>query len=84
MGQENIYLTIYLYRGICYENIGKVKNSIRCYTQCLWFLDHFLINKYTNLTNLIDNLLNEQDEEELIKILTEDVAKTDETEEAAF
>ena len=48
---------IYFYRGICYENIGKIKNSTRCYTQCLWFLDHFLFNKYTNLTNLIKKIL---------------------------
>ena len=48
---------IYLYRGICYENIGKIKNSIRCYYQCLWFLNYFFINSFRNLKILIHNIL---------------------------
>ena len=48
---------IYFYRGVCYENIGKMKNSIRCYNQCLWFLDNFFINSYRNLSTLIKSIL---------------------------
>ena len=48
---------IYFYRGICYENIGKIKNSVRCYTQCLWFLNHFFVNNYKNFFNLIKKIL---------------------------
>ena len=52
----NIVL-IFFYRGICYENIGKMKNSIRSYYQCLWFLKHFFVNSFKNFSNLIKNIL---------------------------
>ena len=52
----NIIL-IYIYRGICYENIGKIKNSIKSYYQCRWFLQHFFLNNDKNLSNLIKNIL---------------------------
>ena len=48
---------IYLYRGVCYENLGKLKNSIRCYSQCLWFINHFLMNNYNHFSNLIKHIL---------------------------
>lgn len=48
---------IYFYRGICYENIGKIKNSIKCYVQCLWFINHFFYNSFKNLAYLIKNIL---------------------------
>jgi len=48
---------IFFYRGICYENIGKIKNSIRCYYQCLWFIQHFYYDSYTGLSYLIQNIL---------------------------
>ena len=49
---------IYFYRAICYENIGKIKNSIKCYYQCLWFLNHFFVVNYKDLSGLIENILN--------------------------
>ena len=48
---------LYFYRGICYENIGKIKNSIKCYYQCLWFIHHFFYDSYKNLSYLIQNIL---------------------------
>jgi len=48
---------IYFYRGICYENLGKLKNSIRCYSQCLWFINTFLMNNYNHFSNLIKHIL---------------------------
>ena len=48
---------IYFYRGVCYENLGKMKSAIKCYAQCLWFLEHFFVNKFRNLTNLIKIIL---------------------------
>ena len=48
---------IFLYRGICYENIGKIKNSIKCYYQCLWFIHHFFYDSYKSLLYLIQNIL---------------------------
>jgi tetratricopeptide (TPR) repeat protein len=48
---------IYLYRGVCYENLGKLKNSIRCYNQCLWFINNFSMNNYNHFSNLIKHIL---------------------------
>ena len=48
---------IYFYRGICYENFGKIKNSIKSYIQCLWFLKHFFVNNFKSLSHLIKNIL---------------------------
>lgn len=48
---------IFFYRGICYENIGKIKNSIKCYYQCLWFIRHFFYDSYKSLSYLIHNIL---------------------------
>ena len=48
---------IYFYRAICYENIGKMKNAIKCYYQCLWFINHFFYESHKNLSILIKNIL---------------------------
>ena len=49
---------IYFYRGVCYENLGKLKNAIRCYSQCLWFINNFyLMNNYSHFSNLIKHIL---------------------------
>ena len=53
---KNIVI-IYLYKGICYENIGKIKNSIKCYYQCLWFIINFFNNNFKDIENLIKNIL---------------------------
>ena len=53
-----IIVFIYFYRGICYENIGKMKNAIKCYYQCLWFLNHFFYDDFKNFSNLIKKILN--------------------------
>ena len=50
-------IIIYFYRGICYENIGKMKNAIRCYIQCLWFINNFFYEAFKNLSFLIKNIL---------------------------
>ena len=52
----NIVL-IYFYRGVCYENLGKLKNSIRCYSQCQWFINNFLINNFIHFSDLINHIL---------------------------
>ena len=48
---------IYFYRAICYENIGKIKNSIKCYYQCLWFLNHFFVINFKSLSGMIQTIL---------------------------
>ena len=48
---------IYFYRAICYENIGKIKNSIKCYYQCLWFINHFFYDTFKHFSYLIKNIL---------------------------
>ena len=48
---------IYFYRAICYENLGKIKNAIRCYNQCLWFINHFFYDAFKNFSYLINNIL---------------------------
>lgn len=48
---------IYFYRGICYENFGKIKNAIKSYIQCLWFLKHFFVNNFKSLSSLIKKIL---------------------------
>ena len=50
-------IMIYFYRGVCYENMGKIKNSIRSYYQSKWFLEHFFLNSNKNFLNLIKNIL---------------------------
>ncbi len=48
---------IYFYRAVCYENIGKMKNAIKCYYQCLWFINHFFYDCFKNISILIKNIL---------------------------
>ena len=48
---------IYFYRAVCYENIGKMKNAIKCYYQCLWFINHFFYDCFKNISTLIKNIL---------------------------
>ena len=52
-----IIVFAYFYRGICYENMGKIKNAIRCYYQCLWFLNHFFYEHFNSFSNLIKKIL---------------------------
>ena len=48
---------IYFYRAICYENIGKMKYAIKCYYQCLWFIEHFFYDSFKSMSILIKNIL---------------------------
>ena len=50
-------IIIYFYRAICYENIGKMKSAIKCYYQCLWFINHFFYDVFKNFSYLIKNIL---------------------------
>ena len=51
-------IIIYFYRGICYESIYKMKHAIKCYYQCLFFINHFFYNSLDHLSDLIQNILN--------------------------
>ena len=65
---------IYFYRGICYESIGKIRNSIKCYIQCLWFINHFFYDSYKSLAYLIKNILDKSLEfKEVIDYLTKKI-----------
>ena len=37
---------VFLYRSICYENIGKMINAVKCDYQSIWFLNHFYVSNY--------------------------------------
>ena len=50
-------IILFFYRGICYENLGKMKNAIRCYYQCLWFINHFFYDYFNNFKTLIKKIL---------------------------
>ena len=65
---------IYFYRGICYESIGKIRNSIKCYIQCLWFINHFFYDSFKSLAYLIKNILDKSLEfKEVIDYLTKKI-----------
>ena len=52
-----IIIIIYFYRAVCYENIGKMRNAIKCYYQCLWFINHFFYDYFDNFKILIKKIL---------------------------
>ena len=52
----NNMIIVFLYKGICYENIGKIVCAIRCYGQCNWFLNKFFNGCNTSMTKLIYNI----------------------------
>ena len=53
----NNMIIIFLYKGFCYENIGKIVCAIRCYGQCSWFLNKFFNGCNTSLTKLVNNII---------------------------
>ena len=44
----NIFL-IFLYRGICKENEGKIKQAIKSYKQCIWFINQIMTDTNCDL-----------------------------------
>ena len=53
-----IHLVIlFYYRGICYENIGKINFAIKSYYQCLWFINNFFYHSVLKISSLIKNTL---------------------------
>ena len=49
---------IFLYKGICHENLGDIKKSSECFKQCNWFSEKFLKNdkKYIFFSSFIYNI----------------------------
>ena len=49
---------IFLYKGICHENLGEIKKSLECYKQCDWFSSKFLKdeNNFNIFSSFIHNL----------------------------
>ena len=50
-------IILFYYRGICYENMGKINLSIKCYYQSLWFLNNFFYHSLKRLSSLFKNTL---------------------------
>ena len=53
---------IFLYRSICYENIGKIINAIKCDYQSIWFLNHFYTKNFRYFYYLFKNILEKRTE----------------------
>ena len=53
---------VFLYRSICYENIGKMINAVKCDYQSIWFLNHFYSKKFRYIYYLIKNILEKRNE----------------------
>ena len=53
---------IFLYRSICYENIGNIINAIKCDYQSIWFLNHFYSNNFKYIYNLSKSILDKRNE----------------------
>lgn len=50
-------VVLFIFKGICYENFGNIKNAVRCYKQSLWFGSKFLKKNDDNLfISFIKNL----------------------------
>ena len=50
-------IILFYYRGINYENIGKINFSIKSYYQCLWFYNNFLYHSSQKILYLFNNTL---------------------------
>ena len=50
-------IIIFYYRGIYYENIGKINLSIKSYHQCLWFYNNFFYHSSQKISSLFKNTL---------------------------
>ena len=51
-------IILFYYRGICYENIGKINFSIKSYYQCIWFIKNFFYHSSEKMLPLFQNTLN--------------------------
>ena len=60
-------IILFYYRGICYENFGKINFSIKSYYQCIWFIKNFFYHSSEKILPLFQNTLNKS--RELKKIL---------------
>ena len=60
-------IILFYYRGICYENFGKINFSIKSYYQCIWFIKQFFYHSSEKILPLFQNTLNKS--RELKKIL---------------
>ena len=50
-------IILFYYRGICYENIGKINFSIKSYYQSLWFINNFFYHSASKMSLLFKNTL---------------------------
>ena len=50
-------IILYFYRGLCYENLGKINLSIKCYYQCEWFKNNFFYHSFQKLSILFRNMI---------------------------
>ena len=48
---------IFYYRGIYYENFGKINMSIKSYHQCLWFYNNFFYHSSQKISSLFKSTL---------------------------
>ena len=53
---------VFLYRSICYENIGNIINAIKCDYQSIWFINHFYSNNFKYIYFLVKNILEKRSE----------------------
>ena len=49
------FIIIFLYRGICYENLGFIQKAVESYRQCRWFTKKFF-QEQINLVFLINKI----------------------------
>ena len=50
-------IILFYYRGICYENMGKINLAIKAYYQCLWFINNFFYHSSEKILPLFQNTL---------------------------
>lgn len=50
-------IILFYYRGICYENFGKINFAIKAYYQCLWFINNFFYHSSEKISPLFQNTL---------------------------
>ena len=50
-------IILFYFRGICYENIGKINFSIKSYYQCIWFIKNFFYHSSEKILPLFQNTL---------------------------
>ena len=48
-------IILFYYRGICYENMGKINFAVKAYSQCIWFITNFFYKSSEKILPLFQN-----------------------------